>query len=221
MHSMHTTLECRMAPSVKSFPPHAHYGGSVIDAHGVERTPVGLAPPVVTAGLAHVDGPLVTPESESCKRLHGKHWLEADDPRHRYGKFLMPYYELWSSSHPSHRRADGGTGTGTSPLTRSCSGSGSGSGGFFEWLDWGAGRGVEAGGVPRSLLDHSQVKYLSERERDPYRVVIQHGHLHRYLSGSLFDSVDGMNKSIFVMGPDGSLYAGLKEVGKFHHSSFL
>lgn len=75
-----------------------------------------------------------------------------------------------------------------------------------------------------------EVAYLDEDERIPYRLVCRAGLYYRQLDGGApFHSGDhstgdgDLNKgwAIFVMSPSGYFYAHSKEVGRFHHSSFL
>ncbi|WP_234820473.1 hypothetical protein [Mycolicibacterium goodii] len=73
------------------------------------------------------------------------------------------------------------------------------------------------------------VRYLSEMERESYRVTIREGLLYDS-QGRLFDTSSGVSafgpsssgRAIFVMDQHGNLYASLyQEAGKFHHSSFF
>ncbi|XP_078168007.1 IQ domain-containing protein IQM1-like [Carex rostrata] len=62
-----------------------------------------------------------------------QHWLEAIDPRHRYGHNLHLYYDLWFNSET------------TEP--------------FFYWLDVGAGREINLEKCPRSKLNSQIIQY--------------------------------------------------------------
>lgn len=86
---------------------------------------------------------------------------------------------------------------------------------FHEWR--------EKKGFTRASSD--QVKYLDAVERKKYEVsfldgklVVDHQPFTTAASHSLFS---GRGIAIYVVSPDGRLYVGSHEVGKFHHSSFL
>ncbi|CAI9769493.1 unnamed protein product [Fraxinus pennsylvanica] len=64
--------------------------------------------------------------------LVSKHWIEAIDPRHRYGNNLQLYYKVWSKSFTGQH--------------------------FFFWLDFGDGKEVDLEECPRSKLDQQCVK---------------------------------------------------------------
>lgn len=73
----------------------------------------------------------------------------------------------------------------------------------------------------------TKVMYLTEAERQSYRIHIKDGKLYE-ASGKLFDTRDasthfsGAGRAIFVMSSTGELYASkVQDVGKFHHSSLL
>ncbi|PKW20880.1 hypothetical protein [Flavobacterium lindanitolerans] len=71
-----------------------------------------------------------------------------------------------------------------------------------------------------------KVRYLDETERLEYKLVIKEGKLYDG-SGNLFDTLGtktifDKEKAIFVLSPDGSIYASKFHFPKkFHHSSFL
>ncbi|GMP84567.1 hypothetical protein CsSME_00038040 [Camellia sinensis var. sinensis] len=69
-----------------------------------------------------------------AQKLAFQHWIEAIDPRHRYGHCLHIYYEEWC-------KTDAGQ-----P--------------FFYWLDIGDGKEVELKDCPRSMLRQLCIKYL-------------------------------------------------------------
>ncbi|KAL7596267.1 hypothetical protein Lser_V15G29833 [Lactuca serriola] len=127
-------------------------------------------------------------------KLAFQHWIEAIDPRHRYGHSLHLYYEEWC-------KADAGQ-----P--------------FFYWLDIGDGRVVDLKECPRSKLREQCIKYLGPQERENYEYVIIEGKIVHVLTGHLLDTKNG-EKWIFVTSASNKLYAGEKKKGKFHHSSFL
>jgi hypothetical protein len=93
---------------------------------------------------------------ESALLLQCEHWLEATDPKHRYGNHLRPYYTRWISQKAPSADA--------LPLGED----------FFYWLDEGQGRTVdlEDVGVPRDMLESGRVRYLTYEERERCEVVV-------------------------------------------------
>ncbi|PIA58929.1 hypothetical protein AQUCO_00400055v1 [Aquilegia coerulea] len=132
-----------------------------------------------------------------AQKLAFQHWIEAIDPRHRYGHSLHLYYEQWCN-------ADAGQ-----P--------------FFYWLDIGDGKDVELKECPRSKLRQQCIKYLGPQEREHYEYIVIEGNIVHKQSGELLDTTKGSQgaKWIFVMSTFNKLYAGEKKKGIFHHSSFL
>ncbi|XP_023539885.1 IQ domain-containing protein IQM3-like [Cucurbita pepo subsp. pepo] len=132
-----------------------------------------------------------------ARKLTFRHWIEAIDPRHRYGHSLHLYYEEWC-------KADAGQ-----P--------------FFYWLDVGDGKDVDLKECPRSNLRQQTIKYLGPQERDSYEYVVVDGKIVHKQSGAFLDTKRGPEgtKWIFVMSTSKRLYAGEKKKGAFHHSSFL
>nr|XP_018675112.1 PREDICTED: IQ domain-containing protein IQM3-like isoform X1 [Musa acuminata subsp. malaccensis] len=174
-------------------------------------------------------------------KLAFQHWIEAIDPRHRYGHNLHFYYEEWCKSEAGEP--------------------------FFYWLDIGDGRDLDLIDRPRSLLRKQCVKYLgpitngkdaspileddihnllknckdaspldgkhnnqvsksqllAEQEREQYEYIPLDGKIVHKLSGVLLDTTSGTKETkwIFVMSTSRRLYAGQKKKGIFHHSSFL
>ncbi|ESR43203.1 hypothetical protein CICLE_v10011299mg [Citrus x clementina] len=136
-------------------------------------------------------------KSEKARKLALQHWLEAIDPRHRYGHNLQFYYVTWlhcESQQP-----------------------------FFYWLDIGAGKEVNLERCPRSKLQQQCIKYLGPTERMEYEVRIEDGKLIYKKSGTVLDSTKGPKdtKWIFVLSTSKTLYVGQKIKGNFQHSSFL
>ncbi|KAL8200051.1 hypothetical protein R6Q57_011390 [Mikania cordata] len=127
-------------------------------------------------------------------KLAFQHWIEAIDPRHRYGHSLHMYYEEWC-------KADAGQ-----P--------------FFYWLDVGDGKEVDLKECQRSKLRQQCIKYLGPQEREHYEYVIIDGKITHMQTQHLLDTTNG-EKWIFVMSASKRLYAGKKKKGSFHHSSFL
>ncbi|XP_023902326.1 IQ domain-containing protein IQM6 isoform X2 [Quercus suber] len=133
----------------------------------------------------------------NAKKLALQHWLEAIDPRHRYGHNLQFYYVKWL--HCESRQP------------------------FFYWLDVGEGKEVNHERCPRSKLQQQCIKYLGPAERQAYEVVVQDGKLVYKQSGENLHTEGGPKdaKWIFVLSTSKTLYVGLKNKGTFQHSSFL
>ncbi|KAI4370189.1 hypothetical protein MLD38_018563 [Melastoma candidum] len=136
-------------------------------------------------------------QDAKAQKLAFQHWIEAIDPRHRYGHSLHLYYEEWC-------KVDSGQ-----P--------------FFHWLDVGDGKDLDLKDCPRSKLRRQCIKYLGPKEREQYEYVIDRGMVIHKLSGEYLDTRKGREgaKWIFVMCTSRRLYAGEKKKGEFHHSSFL
>ncbi|KAM7507506.1 hypothetical protein LguiA_017959 [Lonicera macranthoides] len=133
-------------------------------------------------------------KDEKAQKLALQHWLEAIDPRHRYGHNLHFYYDVWSNSKS------------TQP--------------FFYWLDVGDGKEENLGRYPRIELQRQCIKYLGPKERDAYEVIVESGKLVYKQNGMLLDTNED-SKWIFVLSTSRSLYVGQKKKGVFQHSSFL
>ncbi|KAE8715281.1 Homogentisate prenyltransferase isoform 1 [Hibiscus syriacus] len=136
-------------------------------------------------------------QDEKARKLALQHWLEAIDPRHRYGHNLQFYYAKWlhcESKEP-----------------------------FFYWLDIGEGREVHLESCPRSKLHQQCIKYLGPTERDEFEVVVRDKKLVYKQSREVVDTTGGpeMVKWIFVLSASRKLYVGRKNKGNFQHSSFL
>lgn len=136
-------------------------------------------------------------QDAKAQKLAFQHWIEAIDPRHRYGHSLHLYYEEWC-------KADSGQ-----P--------------FFYWLDIGAGKDLDLKECLRSKLRQQCIKYLGPRERVHYEYIVKDGKIIHTQTGDLLDTKKGPEKAkwIFVMSTKKKLYAGEKKKGVFHHSSFL
>ncbi|XP_016497870.1 IQ domain-containing protein IQM3 isoform X1 [Nicotiana tabacum] len=132
-----------------------------------------------------------------AQKLAFQHWIEAIDPRHRYGHSLHMYYEEWC-------KADAGQ-----P--------------FFFWLDLGDGKKVDLKECPRSKLQKQCIKYLGPQEREHYEYIVAEGKIVHKQTGNYLDTTNGLPEAkwIFVMSTSKNLYAGEKKRGIFHHSSFL
>ncbi|KAL5710683.1 hypothetical protein ACHQM5_021218 [Ranunculus cassubicifolius] len=139
-------------------------------------------------------------------KLAFQHWIEAIDPRHRYGHSLHFYYDEW-------KKADS-----EQP--------------FFYWLDVGDGREVDLEVCSRSKLRKQCIKYLGPQERMNYEHIIIEGKLVNKHTGEFLDTFeteeddDGEEKEegmkwIYVVSTSRQLYIGKKKKGVFQHSSFL
>ncbi|KAG4991147.1 hypothetical protein JHK82_024647 [Glycine max] len=129
-----------------------------------------------------------------ARKLALQHWLEAIDPRHRYGHNLQFYYVKWlrcDSYQP-----------------------------FFYWLDIGDGKEVQSDRCTRTKLQQQCIKYLGPVERKFYEVVIENGRLLYKISGKPVETTEDA-KWIFVLSTSKTLYVGQKNKGTFQHSSFL
>ncbi|KAM7519648.1 hypothetical protein LguiB_018610 [Lonicera macranthoides] len=133
-------------------------------------------------------------KDEKAQKLALQHWLEAIDPRHRYGHNLHFYYDIWFKS-------------------ESCQP-------FFYWLDVGDGKEINLEKCPRSKLYRQCIKYLGPNEREEYEVIVENGKLLFSKSGVLVETDEG-SKWIFVLSTSKNLYVGQKKKGEFQHSSFL
>lgn len=133
-------------------------------------------------------------KDEKALKLGLQHWLEAIDPKHRYGHNLVFYYEVWIKS-GTHEP-------------------------FYYWLDIGEGKQIELEQCSRSKLLLELVEYLGPKEREAYEVVIEDGKLLYKLTHEPVHTPEG-DRWIFVMSPCGKFYVAEKKKGKFQHSSFL
>ncbi|KAK7329005.1 hypothetical protein VNO77_23149 [Canavalia gladiata] len=133
-------------------------------------------------------------KDDKAQKLALQHWLEAIDPRHRYGHNLHLYYDIWFESQS------------TQP--------------FFYWLDVGDGKEINLDKCPRATLQRQCIKYLGPKEREEYEVIVENGKLVYRQDGRLVDT-DGKSKWIFVLSTARALYVGRKQKGTFQHSSFL
>ncbi|CAL1357548.1 unnamed protein product [Linum trigynum] len=133
-------------------------------------------------------------KDDKAQKLALQHWLEAIDPRHRYGHNLHFYYDLWFKC-------------------ESCQP-------FFYWLDVGDGKEVNLEKCPRSLLQRQCIRYLGPKEREEYEVTVEEGKLVYRGTGEPVETTEG-SKWIFVLSTSRVLYVGQKKKGVFQHSSFL
>lgn len=130
-----------------------------------------------------------------ARKLALQHWLEAIDPRHRYGHNLQFYFIKWLQSQSREP--------------------------FFYWLDIGEGKEVNLiEKCPRAKLHQQCIKYLGPMERKAYEVVVEEGKFLYKQTGEFLNTV-GESKWIFVLSTSKNLYVGKKNKGTFQHSSFL
>ncbi|KAK9122746.1 hypothetical protein Sjap_012348 [Stephania japonica] len=130
-------------------------------------------------------------------KLAFQHWIEAIDPRHRYGHNLHVYYEEWCKTETDQP--------------------------FFFWLDIGNGRLVDLKECPRSKLRKQIIRYLGPQERENYEYIVVDGKIMHKQTEELLDTSKSSQEAkwIFVISTAKKLYAGEKKKGIFHHSSFL
>ncbi|KAK8595861.1 hypothetical protein V6N12_064370 [Hibiscus sabdariffa] len=136
-------------------------------------------------------------KNDKARKLALQHWLEAIDPRHRYGHNLHFYFKQWL--HSQSREL------------------------FFHWLDIGEGKEVNLEKCPRSKLQQQCIKYLGPMERKAYEVIVVDGKFIYKETGKLLHSTEENDnaKLIFVLSTSKILYVGVKKKGTFQHSSFL
>ncbi|KAH0781374.1 hypothetical protein KY290_000972 [Solanum tuberosum] len=137
-------------------------------------------------------------KNSKARKLALQHWLEAIDPRHRYGHNLHFYYVQWLHSQSKEP--------------------------FFYWLDIGEGKEVNlVDKCPRWKLQQQCIKYLGPMERKAYEVIVDDGNLFYKETGKLLDTTGEPKgaKWIFVLSTSKTLYVGKKKKGTFQHSSFL
>ncbi|XP_010519656.1 PREDICTED: IQ domain-containing protein IQM2-like [Tarenaya hassleriana] len=136
-------------------------------------------------------------KNSKARKLALQHWLEAIDPRHRYGHNLHFYYIKWLETQSKQP--------------------------FFYWLDIGEGKRVNLEKSPRSKLQQQCVQYLGPLERQAYEVVLEDGKFRYKQTGEVIHTVGEKSKAkwIFVLSTSKVLYVGKKKKGRFQHSSFL
>ncbi|XP_065879325.1 IQ domain-containing protein IQM2 [Euphorbia lathyris] len=134
-------------------------------------------------------------KNDKARKLALQHWLEAIDPRHRYGHNLHFYYVNWLQSKSREP--------------------------FFYWLDIGDGKEVNLiEKCHRLKLQQQCIKYLGPMERKAYEVVVEDGKLIYKQTGEFLNTTEDA-KWIFVLSTSKTLYVGKKKKGTFQHSSFL
>lgn len=132
-------------------------------------------------------------------QLDEKSWLECFDQKHRYGSNLRAYYKAWGEAGMPGKH-------------------------FWDWLD--SDPRPDLSSLPRAKLEREVVTYLTESEREQFRVNVVDGLL-SCEDGTLLDTgaCTADNEWIFVLSAaDQVLYAHRKEtkqIPRFHHTSFL
>ncbi|KAK0605611.1 hypothetical protein LWI29_028786 [Acer saccharum] len=111
-------------------------------------------------------------KNDKAQKLALQHWLEAIDPRHRYGHNLHFYYEKWL--HCQSREP------------------------FFYWLDIGEGKEVNLEKCPRLKLQQQCIKYLGPMERKAYEVIVEDGKFSYKQTGSSYIQMESMIRSGFL-----------------------
>ncbi|KAI6670849.1 hypothetical protein NL676_005734 [Syzygium grande] len=95
-------------------------------------------------------------KNDRAQKLALQHWLEAIDPRHRYGHSLHFYYVKWLDCQSREP--------------------------FFYWLDIGEGKEVNlVDKCPRSKLQQQCIKYLGPNERKAHEVMVEDGNTSKTL----------------------------------------
>nr|XP_025634958.1 IQ domain-containing protein IQM3-like isoform X4 [Arachis hypogaea]XP_025663281.1 IQ domain-containing protein IQM3-like isoform X4 [Arachis hypogaea] len=119
-----------------------------------------------------------------AQKLAFQHWIEAIDPRHRYGHNLHYYYEEWCKTDSGHP--------------------------FFYWLDLGNGKNIDLEQCPRSKLRKQCIKYLGPQEREHYEYIVCDGQIIHKQTGDFLHTYEDTEvaKWIFVMSTSKKLYAG-------------
>jgi len=141
-----------------------------------------------------------------------KYWIEAADPKHRYGSLMYPYYKEWMQA-------------GTSQS-------------FFTWLDTGEGSKIDLQESPRVKLMGSKVDYMDKAARMEWEVCFENkdGDCRMcWMNGDRAGERVSTPKRccfslyrfgcstayIFVVDYKHRMYIHPKKKGHFHHSSFL
>ncbi|XP_058107713.1 IQ domain-containing protein IQM3-like isoform X3 [Magnolia sinica] len=81
-------------------------------------------------------------KDEKAKELAFQHWIEAIDPRHRYGHNLHKYFKEWCKGNAGQP--------------------------FFYWLDIGDGRDIDLKDCSRTLLRQQFIKYLGPKKKGTF-----------------------------------------------------
>ncbi|KAG5591250.1 hypothetical protein H5410_041764 [Solanum commersonii] len=117
---------------------------------------------------------------DEAQKLALQQWLEAIDPRCRYGHNLHFYYDIWFNSNSSQP--------------------------FFYWLDVGDGKELNLESYKRADLQRRCFKYLfGPKEREAHEVVVDDGNLVYKQSGMLLKTIEG-SKWIVLLFLQGSKY---------------
>lgn len=139
--------------------------------------------------------------------LHHDFWLEAIDPKHRYGFHLRAFFHVWKEEMATVSKTE------TDTDRRNCS--------FFYWLDYGRGAALELPECDRVTLNDMRVEYCSPQQRRQFEVHFTEGAKLTFAHSQELVHSDGLSKWIFVLSREDKLYVARKHKGRFHHSSFL
>ncbi|GMI92598.1 IQ-motif protein 1, embryo sac development arrest 39 [Hibiscus trionum] len=118
-------------------------------------------------------------KDKKAQKLALQHWLEAIDPRYRYGHNLHFYYDVWSASKS------------TQP--------------FFYWLDVGDGKELNLNKCQRTCLQRQCIKYLGPKEREAFEVTVESGKLVYKQSGCLLTPLRAANGFLCLAQQDPSV----------------
>ncbi|KAE8713180.1 putative Histidine-containing phosphotransfer protein [Hibiscus syriacus] len=131
-----------------------------------------------------------------AQKLAFQHWIEAIDPRHRYGHNLHIYYDEWCKDDAGQP--------------------------FFYWLIGDGKRSILTNVQDRSSNNNASSISDLYQEREHEYIVVEGKIIHKQ-TRNVLDTFKGLKEAkwIFVMGTLKKLYAGEKKKGMFHHSSFL
>ncbi|KAI3447482.1 hypothetical protein Pfo_004147 [Paulownia fortunei] len=123
-------------------------------------------------------------QDAKAQKLAFQHWIEAIDPRHRYGHSLHLYFDEWCKTNSGQP--------------------------FFYWMDLGDGKEVDLKECPRSKLRQQCIKYLGPQEREHYEFLVVDGRILHKLTGKPLDTNQGSpgSKWIFVMSVSKRFYTG-------------
>ncbi|GER43428.1 calmodulin binding protein, partial [Striga asiatica] len=116
-----------------------------------------------------------------AQKLIFEHWIEAIDPKHRYGKSLHLYFDEWRKSNSGQP--------------------------FFYWLDLGDGKEVDLHECPKSKLQNQCIMYLGPVERENYEYSVEGGKILHKLTGEPLDTNQGSTWNIFVMSVSKRFYS--------------
>lgn len=145
--------------------------------------------------------PLRVNPASGAKAIDEKYWTELSAPHYATTEARSAFAE-WKNN-PTHKN-------------------------FSDWLETeylpAATSGLNA--MNAQIIAEHKVEYLDHDARDGYEIVARSGKLYaaegeEFHTGNHSTAFSGKGWAIFVMSPEGRVYAGSHVTGKFHHSSFL